>query len=100
MFVDMVERDEEVRSIRLEELAAVAGALEAGLPRNEVLADAGLSAAAWEAERERWMSRLAAQAAQGELGTSRRYLELVAAQKRRAEEKARRARRKLEGPMA
>ncbi|WP_437553002.1 hypothetical protein WME97_17180 [Sorangium sp. So ce367] len=99
MFVDMVERDEEVRSIRLEELAAVAGALEAGLPRDEVLADAGLSAAAWEAERERWMSRLAAQAARGQLRSSRRYLELVAAQKRRAEEKARGARRKLEGPM-
>ncbi|WP_438036389.1 hypothetical protein [Sorangium sp. So ce204] len=99
MFVDMVERDEEVRSIRLEELAAVAGALEAGLPRDEVLADAGLSAAAWEAERERWMSRLAAQAARGQLRSSRRYLELVAAQKRRAEEKARSARRKLEGPM-
>ncbi|WP_437978227.1 hypothetical protein WMF11_17275 [Sorangium sp. So ce295] len=99
MFVDMVEGDEEVRSIRLEELAAVAGALEAGLPRDEVLADAGLSAAAWEAERERWMSRLAAQAARGQLRSSRRYLELVAAQKRRAEEKARGARRKLEGPM-
>ncbi|CAN93278.1 hypothetical protein sce3119 [Sorangium cellulosum So ce56] len=99
MFVDMVERDEEVRSIRLEELAAVAGALEAGLPRDEVLAGAGLSAAAWEAARERWMSRLAAQAARGQLRSSRRYLELVAAQKRRAEEKARGARRKLEGPM-
>ncbi|WP_441286937.1 hypothetical protein ACSRUE_32230 [Sorangium sp. KYC3313] len=99
MFVDMVGRDEEVRSIRLEELAAVAGALEAGLPRDEVLADAGLSAAAWEAARERWMSRLAAQAARGQLRSSRRYLELVAAQKRRAEEKARGARRKLEGPM-
>ncbi|WP_437802391.1 hypothetical protein [Sorangium sp. So ce693] len=99
MFVDMVERDEEVRSIRLEELAAVAGALEAGLPRDEVLAEAGLSAAAWEAARERWMSRLAAQAARGQLRSSRRYLELVAAQKRRAEEKARGAPRKLEGPM-
>ena len=97
--MDTVEGEEEIRSMRLEELAAVAGALEAGLPRDEVLADAGLSAAAWEVERERWMSRLAAQAAQGQLGTSRRYLELVAAQKRRAEEKARRARRKLEGPM-
>ncbi|WP_437593395.1 hypothetical protein [Sorangium sp. So ce1000] len=95
----MAEREEEVRSMRLEELAAVAGALEAGLPRDEVLADAGLSAAAWEAERERWMSRLAAQAARGQLRSSRRYLELVAAQKRRAEEEARRARRKLEGPM-
>ncbi|WP_437993831.1 hypothetical protein [Sorangium sp. So ce145] len=99
MFVDMEERDEEVRSIQLEELAAVAGALEAGLPRDEVLAGAGLSAAAWEAARERWMSRLAAQAARGQLRSSRRYLELVAAQKRRAEEKARGARRKLEGPM-
>ena len=28
MFVDMVEREEEVRSVRLEELAAVAGALD------------------------------------------------------------------------
>ncbi|WP_437746605.1 hypothetical protein WMF39_17285 [Sorangium sp. So ce1504] len=97
--MDMVERDEEVRSIRLEELAAVAGALEAGLPRDEVLSGAGLSAAAWEAARERWMSRLAAQAARGQLRSSRRYMELVAAHKRRAEEKARGARRKLEGPM-
>ncbi|WP_437941529.1 hypothetical protein [Sorangium sp. So ce341] len=92
-------REGTVRSITLEELAAVAGALEAGLPRDEVLAGAGLSVEAWEAARERWMSRLAAQAARGQLRSSQRYLELVAEQRGRAEAKARAARRKLEGPV-
>ena len=88
-----------IRSITLEELAAITGALEAGLPRDEVLAGAGLSVEAWEAARERWMSRLAAQAAGGQLRSSQRYLELVAEQRGRAEAKAREARRKLEGPV-
>ncbi|WP_437615287.1 hypothetical protein WMF20_18085 [Sorangium sp. So ce834] len=92
-------REGTVRSITLEELAAIAGALEAGLPRDEVLAGAGLSVEAWEAARERWMSRLAARAARGQLRSSQRYLELVAEQKGRAEAKARDARRKLEGPV-
>ncbi|WP_437562829.1 hypothetical protein [Sorangium sp. So ce542] len=92
-------REGTVRSITLEELAAIAGALEAGLPRDEVLAGAGLSVEAWEAARERWMSRLAAQAARGQLRSSQRYLELVAGQRGRAEAKAREARRKLEGPV-
>ncbi|WP_437338356.1 hypothetical protein [Sorangium sp. So ce394] len=92
-------REGTVRSITLEELAAIAGALEAGLPRDEVLVGAGLSVEAWEAARERWMSRLAAQAARGQLRSSQRYLELVAEQRGRAEAKARDARRKLEGPV-
>ncbi|WP_044985955.1 hypothetical protein [Sorangium cellulosum] len=92
-------REGTVRSITLEELAAIAGALEAALPRDEVLAGAGLSVEAWEAARERWMSRLAAQAARGQLRSSQRYLELVAEQRGRAEAKAREARRKLEGPV-
>ncbi|WP_437320644.1 hypothetical protein [Sorangium sp. So ce385] len=92
-------REGTVRSITLEELAAITGALEAGLPRDEVLAGAGLSVEAWEAARERWMSRLAARAARGQLRSSQRYLELVAEQKGRAEAKARDARRKLEGPV-
>ncbi|WP_437970993.1 hypothetical protein WMF04_17655 [Sorangium sp. So ce260] len=95
----MVESEGTVRSITLEELAAITGALEAGLPRDEVLAGAGLSVEAWEAARERWMSRLAARAARGQLGASQRYLELVAEQKGRAEARARDARRKPEGPV-
>ncbi|XXX81287.1 hypothetical protein WMF30_21235 [Sorangium sp. So ce134] len=95
----MVEREGTIRSVTLEELAAIAGALEAGLPRDEVLAGAGLSVEAWEAARERWMSRLAERAARGQLRSSQRYLELVAEQKRRAEARARQARRKPEGPV-
>ncbi|HTN85028.1 MAG TPA: hypothetical protein VL242_15120, partial [Sorangium sp.] len=95
----MVESEGNSRSITLEELAAVAGALEAGVPRDEVLAGAGLSAEAWEAARERWLAKLAAQAARGQLRSSQRYLELVAGQKGRAQAKLREARRKLEGPI-
>ncbi|WP_437692618.1 hypothetical protein [Sorangium sp. So ce176] len=95
----MVESEGNRRSITLEELAAIAGALEAGAPRDEALAGAGLSVEAWEAARERWMARLAAQAARGQLRPSQRYLELIAEQKRRAHVKQREARRKPEGPM-
>ncbi|WP_438029625.1 hypothetical protein [Sorangium sp. So ce233] len=95
----MVESEGNSRSITLEELAAIAGALEAGAPRDEALAGAGLSAEAWEAARERWLAKLAAQAARGQLRPSQRYLELVAEQKRRAQAKLREARRKPEGPM-
>ncbi|WP_437759409.1 hypothetical protein [Sorangium sp. So ce1389] len=95
----MVESEGNSRSITLEELAAVAGALEAGVPRDEVLAGAGLSVEAWEAARERWLAKLAAQAARGQLRSSQRYLELVAGQKGRAQAKLREARRKLEGPI-
>ncbi|WP_437931026.1 hypothetical protein WMF37_17930 [Sorangium sp. So ce291] len=95
----MVESEGNSRSITLEELAAVAGALEAGVPRDEVLAGAGLSVEAWETARERWLARLAAQAARGQLRSSQRYLELVAGQKGRAQAKLREARRKLEGPI-
>ncbi|WP_437681537.1 hypothetical protein [Sorangium sp. So ce131] len=95
----MVEREGTSRSITLEELAAIAGALDAGMPRDEVLAGAGLSSEAWEAAQERWMSRLAAQAARGQLRSSQRYLELVAEQKRRAQAKVQALRRKLEGAM-
>ncbi|WP_437839959.1 hypothetical protein [Sorangium sp. So ce1153] len=95
----MVESEGNSRSITLEELAAVAGALEAGVPRDEVLAGAGLSGEAWEAARERWLAKLAAQAARGQLRSSQRYLELVAGQKGRAQAKLREARRKLEGPI-
>ncbi|WP_437650250.1 hypothetical protein [Sorangium sp. So ce362] len=95
----MVEGEGTVRSITLEELAAITGALEAGLPRDEVLAGAGLSVEGWEAAREGWMSRLAARAARGQLRSSQRYLELVAEQKGRAEARARQARRKPEGPI-
>ncbi|MGK3971691.1 hypothetical protein WMF38_08220 [Sorangium sp. So ce118] len=95
----MVESEGNSRSVTLEELAAVAGALEAGVPRDEVLAGAGLSVEAWEAARERWLAKLAAQAARGQLRSSQRYLELVAGQKGRAQAKLREARRKLEGPI-
>ncbi|AUX42169.1 hypothetical protein SOCE26_035960 [Sorangium cellulosum] len=95
----MVEREGTSRSITLEELAAIAGALDAGMPRDEVLAGAGLSAEAWEAAQERWLSRLAAQAARGQLRSSQRYLELVAEQRRRAQVKVQALRRKLEGPI-
>ncbi|WP_437515017.1 hypothetical protein [Sorangium sp. So ce1099] len=95
----MMESEGNSRSITLEELAAVAGALEAGVPRDEVLAGAGLSVDAWEAARERWLAKLAAQAARGQLRSSQRYLELVAGQKGRALAKLREARRKLEGPI-
>ncbi|WP_437665479.1 hypothetical protein [Sorangium sp. So ce1182] len=95
----MVESEGNSRSITLEELAAVAGALEAGVPRDEALAGAGLSVEAWEAARERWLAKLAAQAARGQLRSSQRYLELVAGQKGRAQAKLREARRKLEGPI-
>ncbi|WP_438010482.1 hypothetical protein WME89_18670 [Sorangium sp. So ce321] len=95
----MVESEGNSRSITLEELAAVAGALEAGVPRDEALAGAGLSVEAWEAARERWLAKLAAQAARGQLRSSQRYLELVAGQKGRAQAKLRASRRKLEGPI-
>ncbi|XYI01984.1 hypothetical protein ACMHYB_20305 [Sorangium sp. So ce1128] len=95
----MVESEGNSGSITLEELAAVAGALEAGVPQDEALAGAGLSVEAWEAARERWLVKLAAQAARGQLRSSQRYLELVAGQKRRAQAKLREARRKLDGPM-
>ncbi|WP_437960244.1 hypothetical protein WME76_11775 [Sorangium sp. So ce119] len=95
----MVESEGNSRSITLEELAAIAGALEAGAPRDEALAGAGLSVEGWEAARERWLAKLAAQAARGQLRPSQRYLELVGEQKRRAQAKLREARRKPEGPM-
>ncbi|WP_433936258.1 hypothetical protein AB3662_16330 [Sorangium cellulosum] len=95
----MVESEGNSRSITLEELAAIAGALEAGAPRDEALAGAGLSVEAWEAARERWLAKLAAQAARGQLRPSQRYLELVGEQRRRAQAKLRETRRKPEGPM-
>ncbi|WP_437737248.1 hypothetical protein [Sorangium sp. So ce1335] len=95
----MVESEGNSRSITLEELAAIAGALEAGVPRDEALAGAGLSVEAWEAGRERWLAKLAGQAARGQLRPSQRYLELLAEQKRRAQARVREARRKLEGPI-
>ncbi|MGK4005426.1 hypothetical protein WMF31_22550 [Sorangium sp. So ce1036] len=94
-----MESEGNIRSITLEELAAISGALEAGVPRDEALAGAGLSVAAWEAARERWLSRLAARAARGQLGATRRYLALVAEQKRRVQAEAREPRKKPEGPM-
>ncbi|WP_438020253.1 hypothetical protein WMF18_14785 [Sorangium sp. So ce315] len=95
----MVESEGNSRSITLEELAAIAGALEAGVPRDDAIAGAGLSVEAWEAARERWLAKLAAQAARGQLRASQRYLELVAEHRRRGQAKAREARRKLEGPI-
>ncbi|WP_437640124.1 hypothetical protein [Sorangium sp. So ce854] len=95
----MVESEGNSRSITLEELAAIAGAVEAGVPRDDALAGAGLSVEAWEAARERWLAKLAAQAARGQLRASQRYLELVAEHRRRGQAKAREARRKLEGPI-
>jgi hypothetical protein len=94
-----MESEGNIRSITLEELAAISGALEAGVPRDEALAGAGLSAEAWEAARERWLSRLAARAARGQLGATRRYLALVAEQKRRVQAEAKEPRKEPEGPM-
>jgi hypothetical protein len=95
----MAENDTEIRSITLEELAAIAAALEAGLPREEVLAGAGLSREAWEVAQQRWLSKLAAQASRGELGPSRRYIELVAEQRDLATAKAQQLRKKADGEM-
>ena len=87
------------RSPTLDECAAIAAALNAGLTRDEVLAKAGLSSEEWDAAHERWLARLAASASQGKLRQSRRYLEVFNAHKTAARRKAKETRKPLNGPM-
>ena len=95
----MPERETPAPSIPLEEFAVINAAIDARLPRDEVLAEAGLSPQAWTAEQEKWLSKLAGQASSGELRSSKRYVELAGAQRPLAAEKARKARKKLKGPI-
>jgi len=83
--------------LTLEQFASIAAALEAGVPRDEELASRGLSNEAWESERERWLSRLAAQAASGNVRSSVRYAELLRAQTTAAAKRAKGARLILDG---
>jgi hypothetical protein len=87
-----------IRSLTLDEFAAIAAELDAGLDREEVLAKAGLSNDAWEAAQERWLAKLAADASQGKLQKSRRYLKLLETQKNAARAKAKQTRKKPEAP--
>ncbi len=80
-------------ALPLEDVAAIRAALDAGLPRDQVLSEANLSPEAWEAAQARWLAKLADQAAQGRLETSRRFVALVDASRARADEKARESRR-------
>lgn len=80
-------------ALPLEDVAAIRAALDAGLPREQVLAEANVSLEAWEAAQARWLAKLADQAAHGRLETSRRFVELVDASRARADEKARETRR-------
>jgi len=61
---------------------------------SEVLAEAGLSSEAWEAAQETWLSKLARDAARGELRRGRRFSELV------EEKRVSTARRKRKPPGA
>ncbi len=83
----------------LERFASIQAALEAGCARDAVLAEAGLSGEAWDAARERWLGRLAAEAARGRFRLDRRYFELLAEQRRAAAAEARAERKKIEGPI-
>lgn len=85
------------RAMTLEEFASISAALEAGLPRDEILAEAGFTKAAWESAQERWLATLADQAALGRLADGRRYVELLGAKKPAAAARAKRTRKKLPG---
>jgi hypothetical protein len=85
--------------VSLEDFASINAALEVGLPRDEILKEAGLTPASWEAAQEHWLRTLADQAAQGQLRTSRRYLALQGAQQPALEARARKRRRVLVGQL-
>ena len=97
----MKEPPKPAEALTLDDFAAICASLDAGLPRDDVLAEAGLSADAWEAAQQQWLARLAAEAQQGRLQRSRRYLARLGAERAervRAAAKARSVPRKLEGP--
>lgn len=87
------------QTLTLDELAAIAAEIDAGRERDEVLANAGLSSDAWDAAQERWLAKLAADAAQGKLKKSRRYIKLLETHKANARAKAKQTRQKPEAPI-
>jgi len=87
----------EPNELSLEQFASIAAALEVGLPRDEVLARAALSNEGWEEARRRWLGRLAAQAASGNVRSCVRYTERLRAHKAAAAKMGRDAREKREG---
>jgi hypothetical protein len=67
------------RALSLDEFAAVTARLQAGVPRERVLEDAGLDGAEWESAQETWLARIAKLTARGNQALHRRFLERVAA---------------------
>lgn len=52
-------------ALPLEKLAAIDAKLQAGLPRDRVFADAGVTAETWERAKDAWFARMANEAARG-----------------------------------
>ncbi len=84
--------------LQLEEFVAIQAALDGSQAREAVLAASGLSVDDWEAERERWLARLAAEARRGRFGLHHHYLQLLGAQRKQVLAQTRAALRQVDGP--
>jgi hypothetical protein len=88
-----------LRPLSLDQFAAMTAEIEAGFPRDRVLADATVSAEQWELTQETWLLRMAKQGQQRKLALLDRYNELLAKHRKAAQRKMRAEKRKLKGPM-
>jgi hypothetical protein len=68
----------------LEDFAAIAARIDAGVPRDRALEEAGVTLAAWSAAQTAWLERMAARSAAGRYTLSARYAELFARHRRLA----------------
>jgi len=81
----------------LDTIARIRAEIDAGLPKEKVLADAGLSKDTWSAAEAAFMLKLAAEASRGRFDESRKFVSAMEEAKRAAAEKAV-ENRKLEAP--
>lgn len=88
-----------LRPLSLDQFAAMTAEMEAGFPRDRVLADGAVSAEQWELTQETWLLRMAKQGQQRKLALLDRYNELLAKHRKAAQRKMRAEKRKLKGPM-
>ncbi len=85
-------------SLPLEKLAAIDAKLAAGLPRDRVLADAGITAETFERAHEAWFARMASEATHGKSRKlHKRYHDLLRAQRKEALGEQRQTSRKGDG---
>jgi len=85
-------------ALTLEEFAALAAQIDAGVPRDQALDDAGVALEEWSAAQALWLERMAERVASGRFTLSSRYAELFEKHRRLAGQRKYRDRRPLEGP--